>query len=115
MGGGEEVDGRFWFPDGGVASEEEVVDVIAVVLVAPVGGTGTGSDGGMVSGRDADIFVDDKDILESWGIGEVGIGDKSVAAQIDAHVALILQQHEFLTNIFVWLNSDDPNHFCPSA
>lgn len=90
MGGGEEVDGGFWFPDGGVASEEEVIDVIAVVLVAPVRVSGAGSDGGMVSGRDADVFVNDKDVLESWGIGEVGIGDESVAAQIDPHVALIL-------------------------
>ncbi len=71
MGRGEEVDGGFWFPDGGVASEEEVIYVIAVVLVAPVGGSGASSDGGVVSRRDADIFVDNKDVLESRGIGEV--------------------------------------------
>lgn len=113
VGGGEEVDGGFGLPNRCIATEEEVIDVIAVVLVAPGGGSGASSDGGMVSRWDADVLVDDKDVLETRGIRQIGIGDESVSAQVDAHVALILQQHEFLTNIFVWLNSDDPNHFLP--
>ncbi len=90
MSGGEEVDSGFRFPDRGVASEKEVVDMIAIVLVAPVRGTGPSSDGGMVSGGNINVFVDDKDVLETRGIRQIGIGDKSVSAQIDAHVALIL-------------------------
>ncbi len=90
VSGGEEVDSGFRFPDRGVASEKEVVDMITIVLVAPVRCTRASTDGGMVSRRDADVFVDDKDVLETRGIRQIGIGDKSVSAQIDAHVALIL-------------------------
>lgn len=67
-----------------------MIDVVAVVFVAPTGLTRVCADCGVVSGGDCDIFVDDKYGLESGRIEQGGLGDEGISFEVDAHIALVL-------------------------